>query len=50
VTRGLLEDVAAAIPDGWLDGDDRRRYVEYLSERLEAPRDFVEEAEHARER
>jgi hypothetical protein len=50
VTRGLLEDVAAAIPDEWLDGDDRRRYVEYLSERLEAPRDFVEEAEHARER
>ena len=38
-----------ALPDEWLDGDDRRSYVEYLLERLESPRDFVEEAERARE-
>ena len=50
VTGALLDDVVAAIPDEWLDGDDRRRYVEYLSERLEEPREFVEEAEGARER
>ena len=42
-------DVADAFPDEWLDGDDRRSYVEYLLERLESPRAFVEEAERARE-
>jgi hypothetical protein len=35
VTEELLEDVAAAVPDEWLDGDDRRRYVDYLLVRLE---------------
>ena len=48
VTELLLEDVAAAIPDEWLDGDDRRTYVEYLLERLDSPRSFVEKAERAR--
>ena len=48
VTTGLLEEIAAAIPDEWLDGDDRRVYVDYLSGRLEPPRTFVEEAEQAR--
>ncbi len=48
VTEAVLKDVAEAIPDEWLDGDDRRSYVEYLLERLEVPRDFVEEAERAR--
>ena len=46
----LLDEVTAAIPDEWLDGADRRTYVEYLRERLESPREFVEEAEQARER
>src|SRR3954452_19924218 len=46
----LLDSITAAVPDEWLDGDDRRRYVEYLHERLTEPRDFVEEAEQARER
>jgi hypothetical protein len=36
VTESLLEDVVAAIPDDWLDGDDRRRYVDYLLIRREA--------------
>ncbi len=50
VSDDLLETVAAAVPDEWLDGDDRRMYVEYLQERLAGPREFVEEAEQARER
>ena len=50
VTRELLEQIAGAIPDAWLDGDDRGVYVDYLSTRLEAPRDFVATAEEARER
>ena len=50
VTRELLEEIAAAIPDEWLDGDNRDVYVAYLRGRLEAPPTFVEEAEEARER
>jgi hypothetical protein len=50
VTRGLLEDVAARVPDVWLDGDDPGVYVEYLAERLEEPRVWVEAAEAARGR
>jgi hypothetical protein len=50
VTRGLLEAVAGAIPDAWLDGDDRGVYFDYLCARLERPRDFVAEAEAARGR
>jgi hypothetical protein len=50
VDDALLERVAALVPDGWLDGDDRRTYVEYLHERLAGPRDFVEEADDARGR
>jgi HipA-like kinase len=48
VTEAVLSEVTAAVPDEWLDGDDRRSYVDYLLERLEAPRAFVEEAERAR--
>jgi hypothetical protein len=35
VTEELLDEVVAAVPDEWLDGDDRRRYVDYLLVRLE---------------
>ncbi|HET8527630.1 MAG TPA: HipA family kinase [Gaiellaceae bacterium] len=35
VTEQLLEDVAAAVPDDWLEGADRRRYVDYLLVRRE---------------
>ena len=35
VTEALLEDVAGAVPGEWLDGDDRRRYVDYLLMRLD---------------
>ncbi|HET7044458.1 MAG TPA: HipA family kinase [Gaiellaceae bacterium] len=44
----LLPEVAAAVPDVWLEGEDRQMYVHYLSRRLEAPRAFVDEAEAAR--
>jgi hypothetical protein len=50
VTRGLLEDVVARVPDVWLDGDDPGVYVEYLAERLEEPRAWVDAAEVARGR
>ena len=50
VTRALLEGVVEAVPDEWLDGHDRRTYVEYLLGRLEEPRGFVTEAEAARAR
>lgn len=50
VTRELLEQVAGAIPDAWLDGDDRGMYVDYLATRLEPPRAFVAAAEEARGR
>jgi hypothetical protein len=47
-TADALAEVAAAIPDAWLDGDDRQLYADYLRRRLEPPRTFVEEAERAR--
>jgi hypothetical protein len=48
--RGVLERIAALLPDAWLDHDapSPNAYVEYLLRRLESPRDFVEEAERAR--
>jgi hypothetical protein len=50
VDETLLTATSAAIPEEWLDGDDRRTYVEYLLQRLAEPREFVEEAEQARGR
>jgi hypothetical protein len=49
VTRELLQEIAAAVPNEWLDGDDPELYVDYLLGRLTEPRQFVEEAERARE-
>ena len=48
VTPDVLERVTAEVPAVWLDGEDPQVYVRYLSRRLGAPRDFVEEAERAR--
>jgi hypothetical protein len=48
-TRALLDDVAAAVPAAWLDGDGAAPYVDYLCARLAGPRGFVDEAERARE-
>ncbi len=54
--RSVLERIAAAVPDDWLQAEDgrpdaaahRRAYVDYLATRLAARRAFVEEAERAR--
>jgi hypothetical protein len=49
VTLDLLEAIAAAIPDGWLDGEAARQaQVDFLARRIEAPRAFAQEAERAR--
>jgi hypothetical protein len=49
VTRELLERIAAAVPDAWLESEAARRaHVEYLARRVEAPRAFADEAERAR--
>jgi HipA-like protein len=53
LTPALVEAVVSAIPADWLGDEDReddarRSYVEYLLRRLEAPRDFAEEADAAR--
>ncbi len=48
VTGELLDEVAASIPDVWLEDEDRRMYVDYLERRLAGPRRFAEEAERAR--
>jgi hypothetical protein len=57
VTRELLQWIVAAVPDAWLTGgagsmndpeEHRRAYVDYLLTRLESPRPFVAEADHAR--
>jgi hypothetical protein len=47
----VLAELAALVPEDWLgeQADERRAaYVEYLSRRLEEPREFAEEAERAR--
>ncbi len=56
VTRDLLREVVAAVPDAWLEGEpafgsiaeNREAYVEYLLARVSPPRAFVEEAERVR--
>jgi hypothetical protein len=50
VTRELLHEITDGVPGEWLEGDDRRVYVDYLHGRMTEPRQFVEEAERARER
>ncbi|MEZ0367719.1 MAG: HipA family kinase [Candidatus Sericytochromatia bacterium] len=56
LTREVLKEIVDLIPESWL-GDvelftnaaaHRAAYVDYLCERLEAPRAFVEEAQNAR--
>jgi hypothetical protein len=51
-TTGLFEGVMRSVPGELLGDADaaRRRYVAYLTTRLEAPRRWVEEAVSARER
>jgi hypothetical protein len=47
--RAALDAVTALLPDTWLtEPDARAEYAAYLERRLEQPRGFAEEAEHAR--
>lgn len=48
VNGDAVENAVDAVPTEWLGPDGGARYVEYLRERLESPRAFVEEAEGAR--
>jgi hypothetical protein len=48
IDRALLERIVALVPADWFAGERPESYVEYLARRLQAPRDFVEEAERAR--
>jgi len=56
ITPALVRDVVALVPDTWLASDKafasaglvREAYVKHLSERLQAPRAFLEEARRAR--
>jgi hypothetical protein len=48
VTPEVLDRIVASIPAVWLGGEDPRVYGDYLATRLEGPRAFVTEAEHAR--
>ena len=58
VTRALLDELVAAVPDEWLPRDpaigdaeaQRRAYVAYLRRRLDAPRPWVEPADDFRRR
>jgi hypothetical protein len=47
VAPTLLEEIVALVPPAWAEGENPQVYVDYLTERLEAPRAFVEEAEGA---
>jgi len=56
LTTAVIEGIVALVPDLWLANDplvggpddQRRAYLAYLSERLAAPRPFVEDADRAR--
>ena len=48
VTRETVEQIVADVPPEWLGPGGGDVYVQYLSQRLEMPRGFVEEAESAR--
>ena len=56
LTPALIERIVGAIPEAWLAGEPafassdehRAAYVTYLLNRLQSPRGFVEEAQHAR--
>lgn len=50
LTPEVLRDIVALIPDEWLDNPIQQReiYFEFLTERLNAPRAFAEEAIDAR--
>lgn len=48
IDRALLEAIADLVPADWFAGAPAATYVEYLAQRLQQPRQFVQEAENAR--
>jgi len=56
ITADLIQRVVHIVPDEWLSGDapfsstaeTKQAYIDYLTRRLEGPRNFVEEAIRAR--
>ncbi|HEX4034069.1 MAG TPA: HipA family kinase [Solirubrobacteraceae bacterium] len=48
IDQALLQSIAALVPDDWFAGEHPATYVEYLTRRLEQPRQFVQEAERVR--
>lgn len=48
VTEDLLREILGLVPPDWLGDIPAARYVEWLTARLQEPRDFVQEAENAR--
>lgn len=50
LTPEILREIVALIPDEWLENPNEQRkiYLEFLNERLAAPREFVKEAYNAR--
>jgi hypothetical protein len=56
ITKDVIRGVVDLVPDDWMNNnsqfsttaDTRQAYVEYLTRRLDAPRNFVEEAIRAR--
>ena len=55
ITQGVISGVVDLVPDDWMKdspfsttAETRQAYVEYLTRRLDAPRNFVEEAIRAR--
>ena len=56
ITENIIRDVVDLIPDDWMHdnspfsttAENRQAYVHYLTRRLDAPRNFVEEAIRAR--
>jgi hypothetical protein len=56
ISHAVIKGVVDLVPDDWMKDDtpfsttaeNRQAYVEYLTRRLEAPRNFVEEATRAR--
>ena len=56
ITEEVIKGVVDLVPDDWMKdnspfgttAENRQAYVEYLTRRLDAPRNFVEEAIRAR--
>jgi hypothetical protein len=56
ITKEVIKGVVDLVPDDWMNehapfstiAENRQAYVDYLTRRLEQPRNFVEEAIRAR--